>query len=142
MSWLINNIGLIVSVALAICGAVVTVIGLIYKNSACGKVVTWLGKVLKSLPDFIRTAEKISDNAEEKKAYVMQQTELHCKAEGLALTEKQRAEISEQVDDMVKLSKDININSKTKTTSEEVEEVEDVPAIKPIEQVEGFNNEN
>ena len=93
--------------------------------------------ILKS-PESIATAEKISEDAEERKTYVMDQAILNCKAEGVELTEEQLLEMSKAVDNQVALSKKINVNSKSDTTTS----VKTITTIKPIGVVKEDNEKN
>ena len=135
MEWVINNIGVICSIATVLITAVITVITTIKgKESKAVKALKSIANVIKQFPEFIKTAEKISNNPEEKKTYVMDQAVLSCKAEGVELTNEQLIDISERIDDAVALSKSINLHSKTTT------ELKTIKVFEPMKEEE--NNEN
>lgn len=140
MEWLSNNIGLVCSIA----GVLITGLSVLYSLITKGKkskVLTGLAKVVNSFPTAIQMAEKIGGTGEEKKTFVMGQAKLLCQAMGFEPTEGHLAEFSAIVDNLVALSKSININSKTgaKTVSEELP-----LAITPLNTLitEGENNVN
>lgn len=133
MEWLTNNIGIICSVLSAIVGIAGTVFGLIKGRSRTGKVLKGLATVIKQFPEFIRTAEKVGVNGDEKLTYVLNQAVLSCKALGFTPNEDQLIDMTVQIEEMVRLSKDINLHSKNTATP---------ISIKPIQTLGGKTNEN
>lgn len=106
VEFLISNIDVICAVLgllIAIGGAVASLL-----TNKQSKVLTGLSKVVNSFPEIIKVAEKIAGTGEDKKTYVLQQAELLCKAMGFTPTEQQLAEMSEVIDKLVALSKEIN----------------------------------
>lgn len=105
-----------------------TIAGVVLRKPNLAKGLKVFANAIKSIPDFIRQAEKISTDPIERKTYVLNMFVLHCQAQGYAPSEEELADVSEQIDDQVKLTKDININSKN--------------TIKPIEHVGGGTSAN
>lgn len=127
MTWIINHIDLICSLLAGAIGVIGTIVGIKFKGTNASKVTRTLLNVVKRFPDFIRQAEKVSDDAEEKKTFVLDQAILNCKAEGVILDEKQLLDLSERVDATVQLSKQINLHSKTT--------IVELPKIGPVETI-------
>lgn len=118
MKWIIENIELVSVIVSIILTAGGWVVSLIFKNKKAGKVLTGISQVVKSFPEYIQMAEKISDNGEEKKTFVMNQAILLCQSIGIQPTEEQLAYFSAIIDDLVALSKTINLYT-NKTTTEQ-----------------------
>ena len=131
--FIINNIGWISGVLSALIGILGTILGVKIKGSNAEKVLKGLSAVTKQLPTFIRQAEKVSTDPAERLAFALNQAILSCQAQGFTPNDQQITDFTDQINDQVKLSKDINIFSKNKTTLNTVVE------IKPIG---GINREN
>lgn len=136
MEWLLNNIGLVFSIVFGIVSIVCVIIKLASKGASAIDIIKGIADVVKQFPDFIRMAEKVSSDPEVKKTFALNQAVLNCQAKGIRPSEEQLADMSVQIDNLVKLSKDININSKTTTTASTNVE------IKPIQTIGGGVNEN
>lgn len=145
MGWLTANFGIICTVLSAIIGVVGAIFGVLKGKAGAGKVLKGLASVIKQFPDFIRTAEKVGVTGEEKLRYVLNQAVLSCKALGFTPTEEQLIDMTEQIDEMVKLSKQINLHSKTVTTTDvtinPVNTTTEINKITPID-LGGVSNEN
>lgn len=108
MKWLATNIDTICLVLGLLLTALGTVLSLLGKRKGAGKGLIAMGNIVAHLPSFIRTAEKLGGTAEEKKSYVLEQVLLYFRAEKVEPTEQQLLSISQQVDDQVKLTKDLH----------------------------------
>lgn len=135
-TWLLNNIGLVVSVLCFAVTIVYTVIKLARKGVSPIDILKGVADVVKQFPDFVRLAEKVSKDPEVKKTFALNQVVLNCQAKGITPTESQLAEWSMQIDELVKLTKDLHTGeSKPATTTTSVE-------IKPIQTIGGGTSEN
>lgn len=123
MEWLTSNLGLICTILSALVGIAGALIGLFGKGKKSSKVLSGLSTVIKQFPEFIRTAEKVSTNAEDKLKYVLNQAILSCKALGFTPDDEQLLDMTERVEEMVKLSKEINLHVKTYVKEEVITEV-------------------
>jgi len=113
MSFIIDNLGLICSILSSLIAIASVIFGIVCKNTNTSKKLKGLAEVVKTFPALIRTAEKVSDKGEDKLAYVLELAILHCQAKGFEPTEEQLKDMVEQIEDQVKLSKDINQATKT-----------------------------
>lgn len=127
--FIIDNIWSILGVLVAIAGVLV---GKFFPNTKVAKGVQVMLKVFKSLPEYIRQAEKVSEDPEARKMYVLNQFILNAQANGYTPSEQDLADVSERIDDQVKLTKDINLSSKSTTTA---------TTIKPIQHLGGSNGQ-
>ena len=108
LTFLANNVGsiaAIISAVLTFAGVVVTVFT---KNKKAGKLLVVMGNVIRKLPTLIKTAEQLGGDGATKKAYVMEQVELYFRACGITPSPKELETISAQVDDEVKLTKELH----------------------------------
>ena len=127
--FILDNIWSILSILVAIVGVIV---GRLFPNTKLAKGLNIFANAIKSLPTFIRQAEKVSSDPSEREAFVIDQFTLFCKAAGYTPTEEQLLEISVIITDLVKLTKDINIQSKATTDTTTT-----TPTIKPIATIGG-----
>lgn len=132
MQWLTNNLQLVFTIISILLGTAGTIFGLL-KKKAPSKVLQGLAEVVAQIPTFIRTAERIADTGEDKLAYVLNQVKLYCQARGFTPTNDQLEDIKQQINDQVKLSKDINKQVKTFVT------ISKDPTITALEQMAGKN---
>ena len=129
IKWVVEHISEITTTISLILTIVAFIIGKYGKNKTATQVskdMSAIAKVVKKFPEFIRTAEKISDDPDVKRNYVLNMAYISCKAEGVILTEEQLADMGESIDDQVALSKDINVNSKTTVKADSVEIQEEI----------------
>lgn len=132
-TWLLNNIGLVVSVACFIITIVYTVIKLARKGVSPIDILKGVADVVKQFPDFVRLAEKVSKDPEVKKTFALNQVVLNCQAKGITPTEQQLAEWSMQIDELVKLTKELHTGDSVTNTKPTTTNIE----IKPIQTIGG-----
>lgn len=113
--WIVNNISWLSTLLFALISGLIIVIGAFKKDSPVVKGLKVLLGVVKQFPEYIKQAEKVSDDPEEKKAFALKQAVLNCQAQGVTPTEEQIVEMSMQIDEQVALTKSINLQSKTTT---------------------------
>lgn len=119
MEWITNNIEVIITIGGLLLSLAGSIFSLILKNKKTGRVLTGISQVVKTFPEYIQMAEKISEEGEVKKTYVMNQAVLLCRSIGIEPTEEQLAYFSAIIDDLVALSKTINIYTNTPKTPED-----------------------
>lgn len=125
--FLADNWQIILSVILTLVGLFLTLLGVKKDSAVVRGLKAFINALLKS-PESIATAEKISEDPEDKKTYALEQAELQCKAEGVVLSSEQLVQMSKAIDRQVKLTKEINLDSKNKAP----EEVKELPKISPL----------
>ena len=111
--WVLDNIDVVCLIIGLILSTLGTILSIVSKNANAGKSLKAMGNIVAHLPSFIRTAEKLGGTGEEKKAYVIEQVLLYFKAEGVKATDNDIASISAQIDDQVKLTKDLHNSNNT-----------------------------
>lgn len=117
VNWLLSNIDLVCLILGLVLTTLGTVLSFVSKNKGTGKNLRAMGNIVAHLPSFIRTAEKLGGTGEEKKAYVVEQVLLYFKAEGVNANEEQLLSISQQIDELVKLSKELHSVTIIKNTN-------------------------
>lgn len=110
-----NNIDVICTILGFLIASAGTIISLLTNKKS--KVLTGITKVINAFPEIIKQAEKIAENGEDKKEYVLKQAELLCKSMGFTATEEQLVMMSEVIDRLVLLSKEINTYTNPSTTA-------------------------
>lgn len=108
LNWVISNLNTI----FLILGAILSIVGVIFTllgKPKLGKTLKATGSVVAHLPSFISTAEKLGGTGEEKKRYVLEQVYLYLKADGVTPDEDTILNISKQIDDIVKLTKELHV---------------------------------
>lgn len=87
--------------------------------------------VLKLIPSLIRASENANTNTsgETKKAFVMTLIEAIFAGRGLVMTDDIRATLSDHIDEIVKTSKEVNINSKGISTNGEENQRNDISGV-------------
>lgn len=116
-TFLANNVGSIAIIVSALCTFAGVLITVIFKNKKAGKLLVVIGAVVKKLPTFIKTAEQLGGDGITKKAYVMEQVDLYFRACGVTPSADDLAGISVQVDESVKLTKELHYNGGVKVES-------------------------
>ena len=126
-----KDLEVILSLAGTIIGLLITVLTFIYKsikNVKARKVAEQVIKIGNTVLPYIREAEKFTAySGEEKKAYVM------TKANQFALDNKMpfnEEQVSEKVEELVALTKQVNIKSSAKEKAEIAKEIKEVASQK------------
>lgn len=117
VNWLLSNIDLICLILGLVLTTAGTVLSLLGKKAGASKTLKAMGNIVAHLPSFIRTAEKLGGSGEDKKNYVLEQVLLYFKAEGVKPSEEQLISISQQIDDQVKLTKELHSVTLIKNTN-------------------------
>jgi len=118
--WLLNNIGTVAIIVTAVLSFAGVIVNIVFKNKPASKVLQSLAKVVSKLPNLIKTAEKLGGTGEEKKNYVMEQVALYFTADGVKPSEDDLKRISEQIDNTVKITKELHTVD-TKVVKDNVE---------------------
>ena len=118
--WLLNNIGTVAIIVTAVFTFAGAVINILFKNKPASKLLKSIANVVAKLPNLIKTAEKLGGTGEEKKAYVMEQVILYFTADGVKPTEEDLQSISSQIDNNIKLTKELHTVD-TKVSKDNVE---------------------
>lgn len=114
-NWLLNNIGTIAIIVTAVLSFAGVIVNIVFKNKPASKVLKSISNVVSKLPNLIKTAEKLGGSGDEKKAYVMEQVLLYFTADGVKPTEKDLETISSQIDNSIKLTKELHTVDSTVT---------------------------
>lgn len=116
LQYIVDNMGVICALLITLINAIVLIVSKVSSNKK-GKVIEGITDVINSLPDLIKTAEKVANSGEERKVYVMNQVVLLCKSLGFNPTEEHISYFNAITDNLVALSKSINLYSNEPKTT-------------------------